>query len=130
MQAEGQKGADMYSLNYLYAATGTSMIPTATVEIKKGDKVSRQACFGDGPVDATFKAINEIVKEGVSLLDYQIKSVTKGEEAQGEVTLRIKKGRTEVNGRGVSTDIIEASAKAYLDALSKLDRAKAVKIRK
>ncbi len=130
MPSEGQKGADIYKLNYLYAATGTSMIPTATVEVKKGDKVSRQASLGDGPVDATFKAINEIVKEHVVLLDYQIKSVTKGEEAQGEVTVRVKKGNTEVNGRGVSTDIIEASAKAYLDALSKLERAKAVKIRK
>ena len=109
---------------------GIPMIPTATVEVKKGDSVIRQSAFGDGPVDATFKAISQITKQTVILLDYQIKSITKGEAAQGEVTVRVKKGNTEVNGRGVSTDVIEASAKAYLDALSKLERAKKVNIKK
>jgi 2-isopropylmalate synthase len=129
MHAEGKKGNEIYTLNYLYAASGTSIIPTATVEVKKGDKTFRQAAFGDGPVDATFKAINEITKETVILLDYQIKSITKGEEAQGEVTVRVKKGITEVNGRGISTDVIEASAKAYLDAMSKLEREKNVNLK-
>ncbi|MEI7641326.1 MAG: 2-isopropylmalate synthase [bacterium] len=130
MQADGKKGTDIYILNYLFVASGTTMIPTATVEVKKGDSVIRQSAFGDGPVDATFKAISQITKQTVILLDYQIKSITKGEAAQGEVTVRVKKGNTEVNGRGVSTDVIEASAKAYLDALSKLERAKKVNIKK
>lgn len=124
MEGEGKKGNDIYSLQYLYAATGTGMSPTATVKIKKGKTVYEHAAIGDGPVDATYKAINAIVKADVKLLDYQIKSITKGEEAQGEVTVRVRKGVKEVNGRGVSTDIIEASAKAYLDALSKLESGK------
>jgi len=124
MEGEGKKGKDIYTLDYIYSATGTGMIPTATVRIKKGGKVFEQAANGDGPVDATYKAINAIVKADLKLLDYQIKSITKGEEAQGEVTVRVRKGNVEVNGRGVSTDIIEASAKAYLDALTKIETGK------
>lgn len=124
MEGEGKKGKDVYALDYIYSATGTGMIPTATVRIKKGGKIYEQSATGDGPVDATYKALNGIVKADLKVLDYQIKSITKGEEAQGEVTIRVKKGEKEVNGRGVSTDIIEASAKAYLDALTKMEAGK------
>ncbi|MFH1824934.1 MAG: 2-isopropylmalate synthase [Candidatus Firestonebacteria bacterium] len=125
MEIQGKKGLEaLYHLEYIYVATGNKMVPTATVSIKTGNKIYKSASIGDGPVDATYKAINEIVKENVKLIDYQIKSVTSGKEAQGEVTVRIKKGEREVNGRGISTDIIEASAKAYLDALSKMARKK------
>ena len=86
------------------------------------------ASTGDGPVDATYKAINEIVKADLKLIDYQIKSVTKGEGAQGEVTIRVKKGEMEVTARGISTDIIEASAKAYLNALAKIENMKVQEI--
>jgi 2-isopropylmalate synthase len=85
------------------------------------------AATGDGPVDATYKAINEIVKADLILIDYQIKSVTKGEGAQGEVTIRTKKGDVELTARGISTDIIEASAKAYLNALGKFENMKGKK---
>jgi 2-isopropylmalate synthase len=124
MEGQGKKGKEIYTLEYIYSATGNKMVPTATVEIKKGGKIFRNAATGDGPVDATYKAINEIVKADLKLIDYQIKSITKGEEAQGEVTIRVRKGEKEVNGRGVSTDIIEASARAYLDALGKLEMGK------
>ncbi len=124
MEGQGKKGRDIYTLEYIYVASGSGMVPTATVKIKKGDKTHEMAATGDGPVDATYKAINAIVKADLKLLDYQIKSITKGEEAQGEVTVRVKKGDKEVNGRGVSTDIIEASAKAYLDALTKVEAGK------
>ncbi|HRU39439.1 MAG TPA: 2-isopropylmalate synthase, partial [Candidatus Goldiibacteriota bacterium] len=103
MEGQGKKGRDIYTLEYIYVASGSGMVPTATVKIKKGDKTHEMAATGDGPVDATYKAINAIVKADLKLLDYQIKSITKGEEAQGEVTVRVKKGDKEVNGRGVST---------------------------
>jgi len=124
MSNQGIKSKPVYQLEYIYVATGNKILPTATVSIKKGDKILNESAVGDGPVDATYKAINKIIKEDIKLIDYQIKSITKGEEAQGEVSIRIKKGQTEINGRGLSTDIIEASAKAYLDALSKLEREK------
>jgi 2-isopropylmalate synthase len=124
MSGQGKTGKEIYTLDYIFAATGNKMMPTATVGIKKGGKSFTMAATGDGPVDATYKAINEIVKADLKLIDYQIKSITKGEAAQGEVSIRVKKGEREVNGRGVSTDIIEASARAYLDALSKFETSK------
>ncbi|MEI7541707.1 MAG: 2-isopropylmalate synthase [bacterium] len=121
MEGEGRKGKDTYQLKSIYSATGNKIIPTATVEIIKAEKTYTQASTGDGPVDATYKAINAIVKADLKLVDYQIKSITKGEEAQGEVTIRVKKGNKEITARGVSTDIIEASAKAYLNAIGKFE---------
>lgn len=129
MDLSGKKGTEVvYQLEYIYTATGNKIVPTSTVVVKNKDKIYKAVAIGDGPVDATYKAINEIVKEDVKLIDYQIKSITSGKEAQGEVSVRIKKGDTEINGRGLSTDIIEASAKAYLDALSKLARKRNLKV--
>ncbi len=127
MEGQGKKGNETFVLESIYSATGTNIIPTSTVEISKAGKKSVAASTGDGPVDATYKAINEIVKADLKIVDYQIKSVTKGEEAQGEVTIRAKKGDREVTARGISTDIIEASAKAYLNALSKFENYKSKK---
>ena len=124
MQEGGKKGREHYALDYIYAATGTGMIPTATVKISKGEKIFEDAATGDGPIDAVYKSINQVLKVNARLLDYQIKSITKGREAQGEVTVRIVKDGIERNGRGMSTDIIVASAKAYLDALSKIEKEK------
>lgn len=121
MEGSGRKGKDTFHLESIYSATGSKIIPTTTVEISKGGKIFTQASTGDGPVDATYKAINAIVKADLKLVDYQIKSITKGEEAQGEVTIRVKKGDKEITARGVSTDIIEASAKAYLNAVGKFE---------
>ncbi|MEK6646206.1 MAG: 2-isopropylmalate synthase [Candidatus Firestonebacteria bacterium] len=121
MDTQGKKGKEaVYQLEYIYTATGNKMVPTATVSLKIGGKIYSASAIGDGPVDATYKAINEVIKENVSLIDYQIRSITSGKEAQGEVSVRIKRKDIEVNGRGISTDIIEASARAYLDAMSKL----------
>ncbi len=126
METEGKKGFDAsYILEDIYVATGMKITPMATVEVKVKGVSFKAAAIGDGPVDATYKAINSIVKQDVTLLDYQLRAITGGKEAQGEVSVRIKKGKVEVNGRGLSTDVIEASARAYLDALSKMERAKA-----
>ena len=78
------------------------------------------ASSGDGPVDACYKAIDKITAIEGKLLDYQIRSVTSGKDALGEVSVKIgSKGRV-VSGRGASTDIIEASIKAYVNAVNKL----------
>ena len=127
MTGQGKKGKDSFHLESIYSATGSSIIPTTTVELSKAGQKYVAAATGDGPVDATYKAINEIVKADLILIDYQIKSVTKGEGAQGEVTIRTKKGDVELTARGISTDIIEASAKAYLNALGKFENMKGKK---
>jgi 2-isopropylmalate synthase len=85
------------------------------------DKTEKHAdSQGDGPVDATFKAIESLAKSGAELLLYSVNAVTQGTESQGEVTVRLGKGGRIVNGVGADTDIIVASAKAYISALNKL----------
>lgn len=110
---------ETYSLQYVNVVAGNKTIPTATVEIKKKDKIIEEASCGDGPVDAIYKAIDRITKKQTKLLDYSIKSVTGGKEALGEVTVRVKINGKEFTGRSASTDIIEASAKAYLKAVNR-----------
>ena len=75
---------------------------------------------GGGPVDASFKAIEAIVDSGSELLLYSVNNITSGTDAQGEVTVRLSRGGRIVNGQGADTDIVVASAKAYLHALNKL----------
>jgi 2-isopropylmalate synthase len=80
----------------------------------------RAEARGGGPVDATFKAIESIVASGAELLLYSVNNVTEGTDSQGEVTVRLTKGGRIVNGLGADTDIVVASAKAYINALNKL----------
>lgn len=107
-------------LEYLHVYSGTSAIPTATVRVIVGDDTISFASVGDGPVDAVFKAISAAAKQPASLCRYEIRSVTKGTEAMGEATVQLEMGEHKVIGRGASTDIIEASARAYVDGLNKL----------
>lgn len=111
---------ETYRLEYLHTSSGTGTIPTATVRIRIGDEVKQLAACGDGPVDATYKAIEAVVNVPVQLTQYTIRAVTSGAEAIGEVTVRLEEDGAVVIGRGASTDIIEASAKAYIDGLNKL----------
>lgn len=109
-----------WDLDYLNTTSGTKTVPTATVRLKRKEKVFEDAACGDGPVDACYRTIDRITGLKPGLLDYSLKAVTGGKEALGEVTVKLEyKGRT-VIGRGASTDIIEASAKAYLNAINKL----------
>jgi 2-isopropylmalate synthase len=80
----------------------------------------RAEADGGGPVDAAFKAIEKIVNSGAELLLYSVNNITSGTDAQGEVTVRLAKGGRIVNGQGADTDIVIASANAYLNALNKL----------
>jgi 2-isopropylmalate synthase len=109
-----------YSLDYLQVSSGTHFVPTATIGLRKGDELIQEAAYGDGPVDAAYKAIDKITGVSVELADYSIHAATKGKDAMGEVLVRIRdNGRTFI-GRGASTDIIEASAKAYVNAINKM----------
>jgi 2-isopropylmalate synthase len=109
-----------YHLEYVHITSGTSTIPTATVCLKKEGKVLQDASCGDGPVDAAYKTIERITKMRCRLIDYSLRAVTSGKDAIGEVIVRVRHRGTEVTERGASTDIIEASAKAYVNAINKL----------
>jgi len=119
---EGKTGrvAELYVLEDLEIASGSRRVPQATVKLKMGKKTFTATARGDGPVDATYKAIDRITKVRPKLLDYGLKAITAGKDAQGEVTVRVAKNGREVSGRGASTDIIEASARAYLAAVNRL----------
>lgn len=110
----------VYELEYFQMSSGNHAVPTATIGIKFEDKVRQEAAVGDGPVDAAFKAIDRITNLSVKLNDYQLHSVTSGKNALGEVSVKISDNGCKVGGRGASTDVIEASIKAYLDALNRL----------
>ena len=112
--------AEKYKLEYLHISSGTDSIPTATVRIKISKDTKQTAACGSGPVDAVYKAIDNAVDMKVKLSEFSIHAVDKGADTLGEVTIKAQsKGHT-VIGQGVSTDIIEASAKAYMDGLNKL----------
>jgi 2-isopropylmalate synthase len=84
-----------------------------------GEERSGEA-VGGGPVDAAFQAIDGIVRSGSTLQLYSVNAITSGTDAQGEVTVRLEREGRIVNGQGADTDIVIASAKAYLNALNKL----------
>jgi 2-isopropylmalate synthase len=100
--------------------SGTSDRPRATIVLSEAGADRDADAEGDGPVDATFKAIESLAKSGAELLLYSVNAVTQGTESQGEVTVRLSKGGRIVNGVGADTDVIVASAKAYVNALNKL----------
>jgi 2-isopropylmalate synthase len=107
----------VWELEVLQVSSGTRTVPTATVALRQKDKIHRDAAIGDGPIDALVKAINRITKHPGKVLDYQVRSVTEGGEAQGEVDVKVDFDGVVIHGRGVSTDIVEASARAYLNAV-------------
>ena len=114
-----------YELQSFHVSAGTTTPATATVIIKVEDKLHQESAIGDGPVDACFKAINRALEVHTKIESYQVRSVTAGREAQGEVIVRIRDDGRAYTGRGVSTDIIEASVKAYLQTLNEQRRAQA-----
>ena len=120
-QESASSGEEVWGLDSMTQESSTSKKPHASVVMKhNGSKVKAES-KGDGPVDATFKAIESVAKSGAELLLYSVNAVTHGTESQGEVTVRLAKGGRIVNGVGADTDIIVASAKAYISALNKLE---------
>ena len=123
-EAEGEQG--FYTLDYLHVNLGTTTIATATVRINSDGKTFEESATGDGPVDACFRAINRAIdfQSQTKLEHYQVRSVTAGKGALGEVTVRLKIDGSAYTGKGVSTDTIRASAKSYLQALNHYDSMK------
>jgi len=111
---------EKYKLSHITVTCGSFAVATATVQMEVDGKQLRTAELGDGPVDATLKAIKKLTRTRAKLQQYNVGSITGGTDAQGEVTVRLEEGGRTVLGRGSSTDIIEASAKAYIHALNRL----------
>jgi len=112
---------EVYHLDHVEVTCGDHSIPTATVRLIAPDgQPMADAALGTGPVDAIYEAINRIVKVPNELIEFTVKSVTEGIDAIGEVLIRIRSDGVTYTGRGADTDIIVASAKAYMNALNRL----------
>ena len=111
-----------FKLIALKVCSETGETPSASVTVKIGEQEFNADSEGSGAVDASLKAIDSIVNSGTSLELYSVNSLTNGTDAQGEVTVRLEKGGRVVNGLGADTDIVIASAKAYINALNKLEK--------
>jgi 2-isopropylmalate synthase len=114
------EATEHYKLVYLHVCSETGETPHASVTITENGKERKDEADGGGPVDASFKAIERMVESGTELLLYSVNNITTGTDAQGEVTVRLSRGGRIVNGQGADTDIVIASAKAYINALNKL----------
>jgi 2-isopropylmalate synthase len=117
---EIEKTPEVYSLVGLSITSGLNQKPTASVKLKIEGKEVEMTEHGDGPVDATYKAISALTGTKSSLLKFDVKSITGGTDALGEVTVALEEGGRTVRGHGADTDIIVAAAKAYINALNKL----------
>ncbi len=125
---------EIWTLDTLQVSCGNQSIPTATVRLRRADgTIHEDATMGTGPVDATFRTIDRITGAQVRLLEYMVQSITEGIDAVGDVTVRIElpeagalnpqslvRSRRSFSGRGVDTDIIVASARAYMQALNRM----------
>jgi 2-isopropylmalate synthase len=120
MTEEIGKFPEVYTLQYLHVESGSTVIPTATVEVEVEGHRIREVATGDGPVDAAYRTIAAITRTKSRLLSYEVKAITGGTDAQGEVTVRVEEDGHTALGYGADTDIILASAKAYLAALNKV----------
>ena len=113
--------AELYRLDFVQVTCGDHASPTASVRIIEPDgSIRADAALGTGPVDAVYRAINRIIDVPNELTEFSVKSVTEGIDAQGEVTIRIESDGRSYVGRGADTDIIVASAKAYMNALNRM----------
>ena len=112
------QGAEVYQLVDLEVFSKKDQPPKAKLKLKVAGHEHVAESTGSGPVDAVFKAIEQIAKSGTTLALYSVNAITSGTDSQGEVTVRLNKGGRVMNGEGSDTDIIMASAKAYLDALN------------
>ena len=112
---------DKYKLLHLNVQSGTVTVPTATVQMEVDGKVVLEAGFGNGPVDAVYKTITKITRFKGTLVNYSVSSITGGTDAQGEVTVKIEEDGITAIGQGAHTDILIASARAFVNALNKLE---------
>jgi 2-isopropylmalate synthase len=122
VQDELTHAPETYALDYLHVISGTGVIPSATVRLRKEAEVFQDSGVGDGPVDAALNAIDAITGLKGRLMDYQLRAITGGKDAIGEVSIKVDFDGTVVTGKGASTDVIEASARAYLHAVNRAIR--------
>jgi len=115
------KVPERYKLVYLNVSCGNVTIPTATVKLEVDGNIYQDVGVGDGPVDATYKIIKKIVKTNSMLAKFSVNSITKDMDAQGEVFVKLEEKGLIAIGKGADTDIIVASAKAYINALNRLE---------
>jgi len=112
---------DVYELDYLNVVSGTVAVPTATVKLKIRGKEAQGAGFGVGPIDAAFNTIAKLTKSRTKLMRFSVNAITGGMDAQGEVTVRLQENGLLALGKGSDSDIITASAKAYINGLNRLE---------
>ncbi len=110
----------VWTLVSLQTTSGDATMPTATVKLEKEGELLQDAACGNGPVDAAFKAIDRITGMTLVLDDYSLRSVTQGKDAVGEASVHVRRGEDETFGRAADTDVVKASALAYLNAVNRL----------
>jgi 2-isopropylmalate synthase len=110
---------DTYRLDYFNVQSGNMAVPTATIRLSFGGESLEEAATGDGPVDAVFNAIDRATGISATLLEFNVHAVTPGRKAMGEVSVSVEIDGRRFVGRGSSTDILEASARAYLNAINR-----------
>lgn len=119
VQGYEERFVGKYQLESFIINSGNRMNATAAIKLRVGDEIEENVSLGSGPVDAGFKAINGIVGEEFELDDYSLHSVTEGEDALGEAVVKMTFHGEQITGRGISTDVIEASLKAYVNGVNK-----------
>lgn len=117
----GSMNAESYKFISQKISTETGEEPRADIVFSIKGEEKRASAIGSGPVDAIFKAIESVAQSGATLQIYSVNAVTQGTESQGETSVRLARGNRVVNGQGADTDVLVATAKAYLSALSKLE---------
>jgi len=111
---------EAFKLKYIQASGGNQILATAAVMLEKDGELMRDSAVGDGPVDAALRAIDRITGMPGRLMDYTVHSVTRGKDAVGEVHMKVDFGNISFIGKGASTDVVDASARAYLNAINKM----------
>lgn len=109
----------VYVLDYVHVVSGNTTVPTATVRLRRENQVLQDSACGDGPVDAALKAVDRMTGINGRLVDYSLQAITSGKDAVGEVSLQVDFGDRTVSAKGSSTDVIEASVKAYINCLNR-----------
>ncbi|MGN0994923.1 MAG: 2-isopropylmalate synthase [Butyricicoccus sp.] len=113
-------GSERYSLVNFVINAGNTITSTAVIRLKKGEEVFERVAASDGPINAAYRALNKIVDKDFVLEDYSLKAMTEGEDAQCEAIVKLSFAGSEwFTGRGVSTDVLEASIKAYVNGINK-----------
>jgi 2-isopropylmalate synthase len=112
----------LWTLESFHCTAGSGSLPMAAVALRLADGERKEdAACGDGPVDAIFKTIERITRTSVQLRDYSVRNVTIGEDAQGEAKVEVEHEGKIIRGRAVSTDVLEASARAFLEAINRIN---------